>query len=51
MPTSTGANQISGLNAARSEDSGLHLHEVKTSGTMTISAELFEKVNFYTLHS
>jgi hypothetical protein len=46
MAETNGANQRKpGANENVAEDMGPHLSQVKTSGGMTISPELFEKVD------
>jgi hypothetical protein len=44
MATTNGVNQRKAVNEDIAEDFGPNLHTLKSSGAMTISPELFEKV-------
>jgi len=44
MSATNGVSQRKGTNEDISEDMGSHLHQLKSSGAMTISPELFEKL-------
>lgn len=44
MDNTNGVNHRKGVNEDISEDLGPNLHTLKSSGAMTISPELFEKV-------